>query len=96
MRAARIEVRTAFSVAADPEAPEDTPMSVVSLNSEADLQGVLADFAKTGGAALANVIMEDFAKRLAAEFSQEGAGAIPQAAISAHKVVWRAIRAKLT
>ena len=96
LRAARIEVRTAFSVAPDPEASEDAPMSVVTLNSEADLQGVLADFAKTGGAALANVIMEDFAKRLAAEFSEEGAGAAPQAAISAHKVVWRAIKAKLT
>jgi carbon monoxide dehydrogenase subunit G len=96
LRAARIEVRTAFSVTLDPEASEDAPMSVVTLNSEADLQGVLADFAKTGGAALANVIMEDFAKRLAAEFSEQGAGAAPQAAISAHKVVWRAIKAKLT
>ena len=56
---------------------------------------VLADFARTGGAALANVIMEDFAKRLAAEFSQEGAGAA-QTAISAHSVVWRAIKAKLS
>jgi len=96
LRAARIEVRTAFSVAVDPEATEDGPMSVVTLNSEADLQGVLADFARTGGAALANVVMEEFAKRLAAEFSEEGAGATPQASISAHKVVWRAIKAKLT
>ena len=96
LRAARIEVRTSFTVTPDAEAGEDTPMSVVTLNSEADLQGVLADFAKTGGAALANVIMEDFAKRLAAEFSQEGAGATAQAPISAHKVVWRAIKAKLT
>jgi carbon monoxide dehydrogenase subunit G len=96
LRAARIEVRTSFSVAADPEAAADAPMSIVTLNSEADLQGVLADFAKTGGAALANVIMEDFARRLAAEFSEEGAGAAPQASISAHKVVWRAIKAKLT
>jgi len=96
LRAARIEVRTAFSVAPDPEASGDAPMSLVTLNSEADLQGVLADFARTGGAALANVIMEDFARRLAAEFSQEGAGATAPASISAHKVVWRAIKAKLT
>jgi len=95
LRAARIEVRTAFSVAPDPEATGDAPMSIVTLNSEADLQGVLADFARTGGAALANVIMEDFARRLAAEFSQEGAGAA-QTAISAHSVVWRAIKAKLS
>ena len=95
LRAARIEMRTSFSVAADPEAAADAPMSVVSLSSEADLQGVLADFAKTGGTALANVIMEDFAKRLAAEFSEQG-GAPAQASVSAHKVVWRAIKAKLS
>lgn len=96
LRAARIEVRTTFAVAADPEGTEDAPMSVVTLNSDADLQGVLADFAKTGGAALANVLMEDFAKRLAAEFSGEGTGEAAQAAVSAHKVVWRAIKAKLS
>jgi carbon monoxide dehydrogenase subunit G len=95
MRAARIEVRTAFSVTPDPEASEDAPMSVVKLNSEADLQGVLADFAKTGGTALANVIMEDFAKRLAAEFSGLGGGMTPKS-ISAHKVVWQAIKSKLS
>jgi carbon monoxide dehydrogenase subunit G len=95
LRAARIEVRTAFSVAPDPEAPQDAPMSIVTLNSEADLQGVLADFAKTGGTALANVIMEDFAKRLAAEFSGQGAVSAPTA-ISAHKVVWQAIKSKLS
>jgi hypothetical protein len=96
LRAARIEVCTSFSVAPDPESADDAPMSVVSLNSEADLQGVLADFARTGGAALANVIMEDFAKRLAAEFSEEGAGATQPTSISAHKVVWRAIKAKMS
>lgn len=95
LRAARIEVRTAFSVASDPEAPEDAPMSIVTLNSEADLQGVLADFAKTGGTALANVIMADFAKRLAAEFSGQGTDSAPNS-ISAHKVVWQAIKSKLS
>jgi carbon monoxide dehydrogenase subunit G len=97
LRAARIEMRTSFSVAPDPEAPDDAPMSVVKLSSEADLQGVLADFAKTGGTALANVIMEDFAKRLAAEFS--GHGGDPDStptSISAHKLVWQAIKSKLS
>ena len=75
LRAARIEVRTVFlGRARSRRRPDDAPMSIVTLNSEADLQGVLADFAKTGGAALANVIMEDFAKRLAAEFSEAGRG----------------------
>ncbi len=95
MRAARIEMRTAFSVAPDPDAPNDAPMSIVKLNSEADLQGVLADFAKTGGTALANVIMADFAKRLAAEFSGQGTDSTPNS-ISAHKVVWQAIKSKLS
>jgi hypothetical protein len=72
------------------------PGASIEGTSEADLQGVLADFAKTGGAALANVIMEDFAKRLAAEFSEAGDSEQAPAAISAHKVVWRAIKAKLT
>jgi carbon monoxide dehydrogenase subunit G len=97
LRAARIEMRTSFSVAPDPESPDEMPMSIVKLSSEADLQGVLADFAKTGGAALANVIMEDFAKRLAAEFSGQGAaGDSAATSISAHKVVWQAIKSKLS
>jgi carbon monoxide dehydrogenase subunit G len=96
LRAARIEMRTWFSVAPDPEASDAAPMSIVKLNSEADLQGVLADFAKTGGAALANVIMADFAKRLAAEFSGQGAGTESPQSISAHKVVWQAIKSKLS
>lgn len=96
LRAARIEVRTAFTVSTDTEAEESAPFSVVALTAEADLQGVLADFARTGGAALANVIMEDFAKRLATEFSEVGGGEQAPAAMSAHKVVWRAIKAKLT
>jgi hypothetical protein len=59
------------------------------------VQGVFSDFARTGGATLANVIMEDFAKNLAAELSGAGSGD-QTSAISAHKVVWRAIKAKLT
>jgi hypothetical protein len=88
-------MRTSFLIAPDPDAPEDAPMSIVRLNSEADLQGVLADFAKTGGTALANVIMEDFAKRLAAEFSGQSTDSAPRS-ISAHKVVWQAIKSKLS
>jgi hypothetical protein len=40
--------------------------------------------------------MEDFAKNLAAELSGTGGGDQAAGAISAHKVVWRAIKAKLT
>lgn len=95
LRAARIEVRTSFKVSADTESQGKTPYSIVSLTSEVDLQGVLADFARTGGATLGNVLMEDFAKNLAAELSDAGGGQAT-APISAHKVVWRAIKAKLT
>jgi len=96
LRAARVEVRTSFKVSPDAEAEADTPFSIVSLTSEADLQGVLADFARTGGATLGNILMEDFAKNLAAEFSTADGGTQAAGAISAHKVVWRAIKARLT
>ena len=46
---------------------------------------------------VANVIMEDFAKRLAAEFSGQGGGTgSTPTSISAHKVVWQAIKSKLS
>src|SRR3954462_10834847 len=45
--------------------------AVVGIVSDAELGGVLADFARTGGTAVANVIMADFAKRAAAEFAQD-------------------------
>ena len=96
LRAARIEVRTAFKVSIDTEADPGAPYSIVSLTSEADLQGVLADFARTGGVAVGNILMEDFAKNLAAEFSQGDGSGDASEAIPAHKIVWRAIKAKLT
>ena len=79
----------------DTEAESGSPFSIVALTSEAELQGVLADFARTGGAALGNVIMEDFAKNLAAELSGTASGDQTAGAISAHKVVWRAIKASV-
>jgi uncharacterized protein len=96
LRAARVEVRTSFKVSSDAEAEGNEPYSIVSITSEADLQGVLADFARTGGAALGNVLMEDFAKNLTAEFSDAGSSGQASGAISAHKLVWRAVKAKLT
>jgi carbon monoxide dehydrogenase subunit G len=69
MRAARIGVRVTFTLRNDARAP--TPRTVVGIVSDAELGGVLADFARTGGTTVANVIMEDFAKRAAAEFAQD-------------------------
>src|ERR1700754_1662916 len=65
MRAARIGVKVAFALRDDPAAA--TPTTLVKITSDAELGGVLADFARTGGTAVANVIMADFAKRAAIE-----------------------------
>src|SRR6478752_8325303 len=66
MRAARIETRLAYTLHADESASE--PTTIVKLKAEADLQGVLAEFAKTGGEAVGNVMMEQFANNMAVEF----------------------------
>lgn len=44
--------------------------SRVTLVSDAELGGVLADFARTGGIAVTQALMEMFAQRLAQEFSR--------------------------
>src|SRR5262249_28809794 len=44
---------------------------IVKIVSDAELGGVLADFARTGGEAVANAIMADFAARAAAEFARD-------------------------
>jgi uncharacterized protein len=75
MRAARIGVKVAFALRDDAAATE--PVTVVRVTSDAELGGVLADFARTGGVAVANVIMQDFARRAAEEFARD---APPQAA----------------
>ena len=69
MRAARIGVKVAFTLRDDATV---SPLSTrVKIVSDAELGGVLADFARTGGVAVANVIMADFAKRAAAEFAKD-------------------------
>jgi len=69
MRAARIGVKLSFALHADTAAAE--PTTVVSIVSDAELGGVLADFARTGGVPVANAIMADFARRAADEFAQD-------------------------
>jgi carbon monoxide dehydrogenase subunit G len=69
MRAARIGVKVSFALRDDPASP--TPATIVQIVSDADLGGVLAEFARTGGIAVANVIMADFAKRAAEEFAKD-------------------------
>ena len=69
MRAARIGVKVSFALRDDPEAT--SPTTIVKIVSDAELGGVLADFARAGGTAVANVIMADFARRAADEFSKD-------------------------
>ena len=57
MRAARIEVRITYALRDDPAAPGAT---LVKLTSDAELGGVLADFARTGGVPFANALMAGF------------------------------------
>jgi carbon monoxide dehydrogenase subunit G len=97
MRAARIGVKVGFTLRNDPAAA--VPATVVDIVSDAELGGVLADFARTGGVAVANVIMADFAKRAADEFAQDEASvgdtvAAP-APLSAGSVLWAVIKAQL-
>ena len=40
--------------------PEASPGSIVALKAEAELGGVLADFARTGGVPVANALMAGF------------------------------------
>jgi uncharacterized protein len=69
MRAARIGVKVSFALADVPDVVP--PRTTVKIVSDAELGGVLADFAKTGGIAVANVIMADFARRASEEFSRD-------------------------
>jgi hypothetical protein len=69
MRAARIGVKVAFALRDAADSAE--PTTIVRITSDAELGGVLADFARTGGVAVANVIMQDFARRAAEEFAKD-------------------------
>jgi carbon monoxide dehydrogenase subunit G len=102
MRAARIGVKVGFTLRNDPAAA--TPATVVEIVSDAELGGVLADFARTGGVAVANVIMADFARRASEEFAQdeapvveaETAGAPRREAVplAAHSLLWAVMKAQ--
>jgi len=96
LRAARIGVTVSYSVREDADAA--TPGSIVSLRSEAELGGVLADFARTGGIPVANALMAGFARRLAEEFASDAPPETASAApvpLAAHRLLWDIIKEKL-
>ena len=104
MRAARIGVKVSFALRDD--LASDKPATIVKIVSDAELGGVLADFARTGGIAVANAIMADFAKRAAAEFAKDEVVAEtpaptaapppePAPALSAGSLFWVVVKAYL-
>jgi len=94
MRSARIGVKVSFTLSdVAGTAPPETSVKIVS---DAELGGVLEDFAKTGGIAVANVIMADFARRASEEFSRDTpAPAMEQPAqsLQAGSLLWVIIKA---
>lgn len=97
LRAARIEMTTGFTVRTVPDADPGQPVSLVALTCEAELGGVLADFARTGGNAVAEVLMRDFSHRLADELSRGGQDEVRQGAgsVSAGRLLWEVARNKI-
>lgn len=102
MRAARIGVKVLFTLRDDPAS--EKPATIVKVASDAELGGVLADFARTGGIAVANAIMADFAKRATAEFAKDEVVAetpaptaplSPAPALSAGSLFWVVVKAYL-
>jgi len=79
--------------------PAVSGSTLVKLTSDAELGGVLADFARTGGVPFANALMQDFSKRVAEEFAtetptREVASSQP-VPLAAHGLLWQVIKAKL-
>jgi len=98
MRAARIGVNITYALRDDPAAAGNT---LVKLTSDAELGGVLADFARTGGVPFANALMQDFSKRVAAEFAVDAPASQPASEraepvpLAAHGLLWQVVKAKL-
>ena len=95
LRSACIEITTEFSTNEAPGYLPQRPMSLVKLNSDAELQGVLADFAQTGGVAVAKVIMQEFARRMAEEFAapvQDARVPANVEPVRAHWLIWNVVR----
>src|ERR1700677_2658566 len=96
MRSARIGVKVSFALSDAADVPR--PETVVKIVSDAELGGVLENFAKTGGIAVANAIMADFARRASEEFSRDEAppvadATVPAAPLAAQALLWVVIKA---
>ena len=70
VRGARMAVAMHYSLSECVDAKP--PRTLVKFVSEAQLTGVLAEFAKTGGVVVANAILAEFARRFSAQFPPAG------------------------
>ena len=90
MRAAKMAVEMSYTLSADPAAGQGNGTRVL-LVSEAELTGVLADFANTGGVAVTNAILEEFARRFAAQYGPtpavEAKGSAPAEGLSGGRLL---------
>ena len=94
VRGARMAVKMSYSLSESPASKP--PRTQVKFISEAELTGVLAEFAKTGGVVLANALLAEFARRFSAQFEPaEGSSAPADAAPASLSVlslvaeIWR-------
>lgn len=81
MRAARVSVTCTYKLTPDDAA--GTPTTVCRIVSDAELTGVLAEFARSGGQIFATTLMEEFARRAQAEFSKAEPAPEPEPAPTA-------------
>lgn len=76
VRAANAAVRATFQIHDETTPWKDGGVqSRVSIRSEAEFGGILAEFAKAGGAAVCAVLMDEFSRNAAIEFSRDAAPA---------------------
>ncbi len=71
VRGAKMAVKMNYSVAPG-EGSQRQPRTAVKFVSEAQLTGVLAEFAKTGGVVVTNAILAEFARNFSAQFAPPG------------------------
>ena len=74
VRGARMALKMTYQLA-----PAGVSKTEVRLESEAQLTGVLAEFAKAGGVFVAEALIAEFAKRFSAHVEAAAAGACPVA-----------------
>ena len=76
MRGAKMVVTMSYTLV-ECAGADGQPATRVKFVSQAQLTGVLAEFANTGGVVLTNAILAEFARRFSAQFAQRGASAAP-------------------